>query len=124
MLVAARAVQGVGGALLVPSSLAIISAAFRDRERGRAIGTWAGASALTTALGPVVGGWLVDTLTWRAIFFINVPLAIIALLLAVRWVPESRDQSARGVDWTGGALAGGGLGLLAFGLTGAPSAGW
>lgn len=124
MLVAARAVQGVGGALLVPSSLAIISAAFPDRERGRAIGTWAGASALTTALGPVVGGWLVDTLSWRAIFFINVPLAIIALLLAVRWVPESRDESARGVDWTGGALAVVGLGLLAYGLTGASSAGW
>src|ERR1700733_1415976 len=124
MLVAARAVQGVGGALLVPSSLAIISAAFPDRERGRAIGTWAGASALTTALGPVVGGWLVDTLSWRAIFFINVPLAIMALLLALRWVPESRDESARGVDWIGSALAVLGLGLLAYGLTAASSAGW
>jgi EmrB/QacA subfamily drug resistance transporter len=124
MLVSARAVQGVGGALLVPSSLAIISAAFPDRERGRAIGTWAGASALTTALGPVVGGWLVDTLSWRAIFFINVPLAIMALLLALRWVPESRDQSARGVDWIGSALAVLGLGLLAYGLTAASSAGW
>jgi EmrB/QacA subfamily drug resistance transporter len=124
MLVAARAVQGVGGALLVPSSLAIISAVFPDRERGRAIGTWAGASALTTALGPVVGGWLVDTLSWRAIFFINVPLAIMALLLALRWVPESRDESARGVDWIGSALAVLGLGLLAYGLTAASSAGW
>jgi EmrB/QacA subfamily drug resistance transporter len=124
MLVAARAVQGVGGALLVPSSLAIISATFPQRERGRAIGTWAAASALTTALGPVVGGWLVDTLSWRAIFFINVPLAVIALLLAVRWVPESRDEAARGVDWSGGALAVVGLGLLAYGLTAASSAGW
>jgi EmrB/QacA subfamily drug resistance transporter len=124
LLIAARAVQGVGGALLVPSSLAIISAAFPDRERGRAIGTWAGASALTTALGPVVGGWLVDTLSWRAIFFINVPLAIMALLLALRWVPESRDESARGVDWIGSALAVLGLGLLAYGLTAASSAGW
>jgi EmrB/QacA subfamily drug resistance transporter len=124
MLVAARAVQGVGGALLVPSGLAIISAAFPDRERGRAIGTWAGASALTTALGPVVGGWLVDTVSWRAIFFINVPLAIVALLLALRWVPESRDESAHGVDWIGSALAVLGLGLLAYGLTAASSAGW
>jgi EmrB/QacA subfamily drug resistance transporter len=124
MLVAARATQGVGGALLVPSSLAIISASFPEQQRGRAIGTWAGASALTTALGPVAGGWLVDTLSWRAIFFVNVPLAIIALLLAVRWVPESRNESAAGVDWTGGVLAVTGFGLLAYGLTAASSAGW
>jgi EmrB/QacA subfamily drug resistance transporter len=124
MLVVARAAQGVGGALLVPSSLAIISASFPGQQRGRAIGTWAGASALTTALGPIAGGWLVDTLSWRAIFFINVPLALVALLLAVRWVPESRNQSAGGVDWTGGALAVLGLGLLAYGLTATSSAGW
>jgi EmrB/QacA subfamily drug resistance transporter len=124
MLVAARATQGVGGALLVPSSLAIISASFPEQERGRAIGTWAGASALTTALGPVLGGWLVDSFSWRAIFFINVPLAIIALLLAIRWVPESRNESDTGVDWMGGALAVAGLGLLAYGLTAASNAGW
>jgi EmrB/QacA subfamily drug resistance transporter len=124
MLIAARAAQGVGGALLVPSSLAIISASFPERQRGRAIGTWAGASALTTALGPIAGGWLVDTLSWRAIFFVNVPLAIIAWLLAVRWVPESRNESAAGVDWIGGLLAVAGLGLLAYGLTAASSAGW
>jgi EmrB/QacA subfamily drug resistance transporter len=124
MLVAARAVQGVGGALLVPSSLAIISASFPKQERGRAIGTWAGASALTTALGPVLGGWLVDTYSWRAIFFVNLPLAIVALLLAVRWVPESRNESDTGVDWTGGALAVAGLGLLAYGLTAASNVGW
>jgi EmrB/QacA subfamily drug resistance transporter len=124
MLVAARAVQGVGGALLVPSSLAIISASFAPQQRARAIGTWAGASALTTALGPMVGGWLVDTLSWRAIFFINVPLALVALLLTVRWVAESRDQSARGVDWAGSALAIAGLGLLAYGLTAASNVGW
>jgi EmrB/QacA subfamily drug resistance transporter len=124
MLVAARAVQGVGGALLVPSSLAIISASFAPQQRARAIGTWAGASALTTALGPMVGGWLVDTLSWRAIFFINVPLALVALLLAIRWVAESRDQSARGVDWAGSALAVAGLGLLAYGLTAASNVGW
>jgi EmrB/QacA subfamily drug resistance transporter len=124
MLVAARAVQGVGGALLVPSSLAIISASFAPQQRARAIGTWAGASALTTALGPMVGGWLVDTLSWRAIFFINVPLALVALLLAIRWVAESRDESVRGVDWAGSALAVAGLGLLAYGLTAASNVGW
>src|ERR1700728_2326123 len=124
MLVVARAVQGVGGALLVPSSLAIISASFPGQQRGRAIGTWAGASALTTALGPVAGGWLVDTLSWRAIFFVNVPLAIVALLLAVRWVPESRDESAAGVACLGGVLAVAGLGLLAYGWTAAAGAGW
>jgi EmrB/QacA subfamily drug resistance transporter len=124
MLVAARAAQGVGGALLVPSSLAIISASFPGPQRGRAIGTWAGASALTTALGPIAGGWLVDTVSWRAIFFINLPLAILALVLTVRWVPESRNESAAGVDWAGGALAVIGLGLLAYGLTAASSAGW
>jgi EmrB/QacA subfamily drug resistance transporter len=123
-LVAARAAQGVGGALLVPSSLAIISASFPEQQRGRAIGTWAGASALTTALGPVLGGWLVDSVSWRAIFFVNVPLAIVALLLTVRWVPESRNESNAGVDWTGGVLAVAGLGMLAYGLTAASNAGW
>ena len=124
MLVAARAAQGVGGALLVPSSLAIISACFPTAQRGRAIGTWAAASALTTALGPVLGGWLVDSVSWRAIFFINVPLALLALLLALRWIPESRNESAAGVDWAGGALAITGFGMLAYGLTAAATVGW
>jgi EmrB/QacA subfamily drug resistance transporter len=124
MLVAARTSQGIGGAMLVPSSLAIISATFPGPQRGPAIGTWAAASALTTALGPVLGGWLVDSLSWRAIFFINVPLALIAVPLAMRWMPESRDETASGVDWAGGALAVAGLGLLAYGLTAAPNAGW
>ncbi|MGH8189597.1 MAG: MFS transporter, partial [Steroidobacteraceae bacterium] len=87
-LIAARALQGIGGALLVPSSLAIISAAFPEAERGRAIGTWAGASALTTALGPVLGGWLVDVWSWRAIFLINIPIAAIAIAIALWHVPE------------------------------------
>lgn len=124
-LITARAVQGVGGALLVPGSLAIISAMFPESERGRAIGTWAGASALTTALGPVVGGWLVDTWSWRIIFLINVPIAVVAVALAIWRMPESRDESSDvSVDWAGGALAVVGLGTLAYGLTLASEHGW
>jgi EmrB/QacA subfamily drug resistance transporter len=125
-LVAARAVQGIGGALLVPGSLAIISAAFPADERGKAIGTWAGFSALTTAAGPVLGGWLVDALSWRAIFFINVPIAVLTLALAFRHVPErSRDTSDGGaVDWVGGVLVTLGLAGLAYSLTAAPDFGW
>ena len=119
-LIAARAAQGVGGALLVPGSLAIISAAFPQEERGKAIGTWAGFSALTTAVGPVLGGWLVDALTWRAIFFINVPIALVTLGLAFWQVPESRDASdGATVDWRGAFLATLGLAGLAYGLTAA-----
>ncbi len=124
-LIAARAVQGIGGALLVPSSLAIISAAFETRERGRAIGTWAGFSALTTALGPVLGGFVVDALSWRVIFFINVPIALVTLGIVLWRVPESRNVSARAaVDWRGGLLATAGLGAIAYGLTIAVEAGW
>jgi EmrB/QacA subfamily drug resistance transporter len=124
-LIAARAAQGVGGALLVPSSLAIISAAFPEAERGRAIGTWAGFSALTTALGPVLGGWLVDTLSWRWIFFINVPIALLALGLVFWRVPESReDREGATIDWPGGLLATLGLGAVAYGLTAVSEQGW
>jgi EmrB/QacA subfamily drug resistance transporter len=125
-LVAARAVQGIGGALLVPGSLAIISAAFPADERGKAIGTWAGFSALTTAAGPVLGGWLVDALSWRAIFFINVPIALLTLALAFRHVPgRSRDSSDGGaIDWVGGVLVTLGLAGVAYGLTAAPDSGW
>lgn len=125
MLMAARVVQGLGGALLVPSSLAIISAAFDEHERGRAIGTWAAFSALTTALGPVLGGWVVDALSWRVIFFINVPLALVTLVIVVRRVPESRGTTdGGGVDWLGGVLATAGLGAIAYGLTGAAEYAW
>jgi EmrB/QacA subfamily drug resistance transporter len=124
-LIAARAAQGIGGALLVPACLAIISAVFPEQERGRAIGTWAGASALTTALGPVLGGWLVDVWSWRAIFFLNVPIAAGALLLALRHMPESRNASQdSAVDWRGGVLATIGLGALAYGFTAASESGW
>src|SRR5690606_15526420 len=123
-LIAMRVLQGVGGAMLVPSSLAIISAAFPEEERGRAIGTWAGFSALTTAFGPVLGGWLVDAWSWRVIFFINVPLALLAVAISRARVPESRAAGAGAVDWLGGLLAIGGLAGLAYGLTAASDHGW
>jgi EmrB/QacA subfamily drug resistance transporter len=125
VLVAARFVQGIGGALLVPGSLALISASFPAEERGKAIGTWAGLSAVTTALGPVLGGWLADALSWRAIFFINVPIALITLGIAFRHVPESRDRSEDStVDWRGGFLVTVGLLALAYGLTAISERDW
>jgi EmrB/QacA subfamily drug resistance transporter len=124
-LILARAVQGVGGALLVPASLAIISAAFPEEERGRAIGTWAGFSALTTALGPVLGGWLVDVWSWRMIFFINVLVALLTLAIALWRVPESRDPSdGERLDWVGAVLVTLGLAALTYGLTAVSDHGW
>ena len=116
-LIAARAVQGAGAAFLVPGSLAIISATFDDKDRGRAIGTWSGFSAITTAIGPVAGGWLIQHVSWRAVFFINVPLAAVVVVLSARFMEESRDQSrvAR-IDWAGAALAVLGFGALVFAL--------
>ena len=115
-LIMARALQGIGGALLVPGSLAIISASFSGEERGRAIGTWSGFTAITSAFGPVLGGWLVENTSWRWIFFINVPLAAIALFILFRYVPESRDEAAKKLDWWGAILATLGLGVIVFGL--------
>src|SRR5882724_4956592 len=104
-LILARSLQGIGGALLVPGSLAIISASFAEQDRGKAIGTWSGATAITAALGPVTGGWLIDHLSWRAIFFLNIPLAIVVIAIAVRHVPESRNTEAQGaIDWPGALL--------------------
>jgi EmrB/QacA subfamily drug resistance transporter len=116
LLIIARAVQGVGAAFLVPGSLAIISASFGDAERGRAIGTWSGFSAIATAIGPVVGGWLIDHVSWRAAFFLNIPLAVIVLVLS-RFIEESRDPSrTKRIDWLGALLAVIGLGGVVFGL--------
>lgn len=116
-LIIARAAQGVGGALLVPGSLAIISASFDEARRGRAIGTWSGFTTVTSALGPVLGGFLVQSISWRAVFFLNVPVALITLAIVRAHVPESRDRSATGrLDWRGAALATFGLGALVFGL--------
>jgi EmrB/QacA subfamily drug resistance transporter len=123
-LIAARAVQGMGGALLVPSSLAVISAAFPNGERGRAIGTWAGFSALTTALGPLLGGWLVDMSSWRLIFFVNLPVGAATLWLVLSRVPESRAEFDAPKDWRGGAVGDLGLGALAQGLTAGATRAW
>jgi len=117
VLVAARAIQGIGGALLVPGSLAIISAAFDESSRGKAIGTWSGFSALTIAIGPVLGGWLVQNASWRWVFLINVPLAAVTVWLLYAHVPESRDEEASGpLDWLGALLVTAGLGGVTFGL--------
>jgi EmrB/QacA subfamily drug resistance transporter len=125
MLIVARAAQGVAAALLTPASLAIISAAFSDEtERGRAIGTWSGFTAITAALGPVLGGWLVENASWRWVFFINLPLAVIVVAVALRGVPESRDEEAGRLDVIGAVLATIGLGALVFGLIEGPVRGW
>ena len=124
-LILARALQGVGAALLVPGSLAIIAASFPAEERGRAIGTWSGFSAMTTALGPVLGGVLIDHVTWRAVFFLNLPIALAAFLLVLWRVPESLDVDApRHLDWMGAALTTGGLGGIVYGLIEASHRGW
>lgn len=118
LLIAARLIQGVGAALLVPQSLAIIAANFPKDIRGKAIGTWAAASAVTTALGPPIGGVLIDLLSWRAAFWINLPLAVIAIVLTWRFVPESRDEGADGpLDWPGAVLAVLAFGALTYGLS-------
>ena len=124
LLIGARAIQGIGAALLIPCSLAIIGASFPDAERGRAIGTWAGFSAIAAAIGPLLGGWIVDHLTWQAIFLINPFLAVPAIWIAWRHLPESYDPGAPpGIDWLGSLLAFGGLGGVAFGLIALPDAG-
>jgi EmrB/QacA subfamily drug resistance transporter len=115
-LIVARAVQGFGAALLVPGSLAIISSSFSESERGRAIGTWSGLSAVTTAVGPVLGGWLVEHVSWRAVFFINVPIAVLVILISVKFVPESSDKESAGLDWLGAMIGTAGLGALVYGL--------
>jgi EmrB/QacA subfamily drug resistance transporter len=125
LLIAARAVQGLGAALLIPCSLAIIGATFNESERGRAIGTWAGFSALATAIGPLLGGWIVDHFSWRWIFLVNPLLALPTIWIAFYKLPESRDDEAKGgLDWRGSLLAFAALGSLAVGLISAPVFGW
>ncbi|TMG66184.1 MAG: MFS transporter [Chloroflexi bacterium] len=116
LLVLFRILQGAAGALLVPGSLALITANFSGREQGRAFGTWAGASGATTILGPLVGGLLVDTISWRAAFFLNVPLVAVAAWATWKHVPESRDERATPhFDWIGAGIVALAVGGLAFG---------
>ncbi|QBD74490.1 DHA2 family efflux MFS transporter permease subunit [Ktedonosporobacter rubrisoli] len=117
ILILARAIQGIGGALLVPGSLAILSASFPEERRGRAIGTWSGMTSITSAIGPVLGGGLVQYVSWRWIFFINVPLAVLVLLVTIWHVPESRNESVSGrLDWRGTFLVVLGLGAIVYAL--------
>ena len=123
-LVIARCVQGAGAAFLVPGSLSIISASFDEQTRGRAIGTWSGFTAITTAAGPVLGGWLIQHASWRWAFFINVPLAAAVFAISLRHVPESRNRTAGRVDWLGALLATVGLGGVVYGFIESTSLGW
>jgi len=124
-LVAARALQGVGGAMLVPGSLAIISAAFPTDQRGKAIGTWSGFTGITAAIGPVLGGWLVQHFSWRWVFFINLPIAVAVIAISFLFVPESCGESENHkLDMPGAFLITLGLGLLVFGMIEAPGLGW
>jgi EmrB/QacA subfamily drug resistance transporter len=116
-LIVARGLQGIGAAFLIPGSLAIISASYPEAERGHAIGTWSGFTAITAAIGPVLGGWLVEHASWRWVFFINLPLAVSVVLLSLWRVPESRNNAAsKALDWPGAVLASFGLGGITYAL--------
>lgn len=124
-LIGARALQGVAAALLVPGSLAIVSTSFHPTDRGRAIGAWSGLSGLSLAIGPFLGGWLIDAFSWRLVFFINVPLIALAVMLAVKNVSESRDPTAtHRIDWLGGIVLVAGLAAAVYALIEGPSSGW
>ncbi len=119
-----RSIQGVGAALLVPGSLAIISASFDEKSRGRAIGTWSGFTAITTAIGPVLGGWLVQHASWRWAFFINLPFAVAVIAISAWRIPESRSAIAGRIDWWGALFATVGLGGLVSGFIESVTLGW
>jgi EmrB/QacA subfamily drug resistance transporter len=123
-LVIARSVQGLGAAFLVPGSLSIIGAYFDGTTRGQAIGTWSGFTAVTTAAGPVLGGWLIEHASWRWVFFINIPLAAAVVAISLRQIPESRNTTAGRVDWIGTLLATIGLGGVVYGFIESVSLGW
>ena len=123
-LIVARSVQGVGAALLVPGSLAIISTSFDSKSRGQAIGTWSGFTAITAAIGPVLGGWLVEHASWRWVFFINFPLATAVIAISIWHIPESRSASGDRIDWSGALLATAGLGALVAAFIESVNVGW
>src|SRR5712671_877945 len=124
VLVVSRAVQGLGAALLTPASLAMLGATFDQHERSHAIGIWAGVGALTAAAGPVLGGWLVDQVSWRAIFLLNVPLAVAAAGLAILFACESHDPQAKRLDWPGAVAVAIGLAAITWGLGALPASGF
>src|SRR6195952_2788554 len=124
LLIFARLIQGIGGALLTPGSLAIIEASFRPADRARAIGAWSGLGGVATAFGPLLGGWLIAAISWRGFFIITLPIGILVALAASRHVPESRDPNAAGkIDLSGAALAAIGLGGTTYALIEAPQRG-
>jgi EmrB/QacA subfamily drug resistance transporter len=123
-LLIARSIQGVGAALLVPGSLAIISTSFDEENRGRAIGTWSGFTAITTAVGPVLGGWLVEHASWRWVFFINLPVAAGVIGISLRHISESRSVTSSDIDWLGALAVTLGLGGLVNGFIESANLGW
>jgi EmrB/QacA subfamily drug resistance transporter len=123
-LIIARSIQGVGAALLVPGSLAIISANFDEKSRGQAIGTWSGFTAITAAVGPVLGGWLVEHASWRWAFFLNLPIAVAVVAISLWRIPQSRSKGAGQIDWLGTILATAGLGAVVTGFVESPNLGW
>lgn len=124
-LIIARVFQGIFGAIVLPGSLAILNASFPAGKRGRVVGTWSAFTPITTAIGPLLGGWLVDNVSWRAAFYINLPLGLLTLLISLRFVPESKSEVIPdSQDWPGAALVTLGLGSLIFGLIEGPKRGW
>ena len=125
VLIAARGLQGIGGALLTPGSLAIISATFAPEDRAAAVGAWSGLGGVATAIGPFLGGWLVQDVSWRWAFGINVPFAIAVIVLGLKYVPESRsDHPQKRLDYPGTVLVAAGLAAVTYGTTSAGSTGW
>ncbi len=123
-LITFRAIQGIGAAAMIPGSLSIISTSFPEGQRGRAIGLWAGLAGGVASIGPFIGGWLVQTVSWQSIFYINIPLGILALIIAARHIKESRNPNARRIDWAGTATITGALLGLSYGFIQGPVMGW
>lgn len=123
-LIASQAILGIGAAMMIPGSLALINACFLEKQKGRAIGLWAGISAGMASVGPFLGGWLVETFSWQSIFFINIPFGILTLFITYKFVPESKNPEARKLDWLGTIFIGLGLFGISFGLIQGPAKGW